>query len=187
MRKRWRLTPFDSGRIAQLQQAAGIPHVVAQLLLSRGVYDPAAVRMFLDAKLSGLREPELLPGVTAAADRVHAAIAARRKIVIYGDYDADGMTGAAILLTCLKLLGADCSYYVPNRLEEGYGLNTEALRNLRERGAELVVSVDCGITSVEEAELAKEIGIELIITDHHEFAESAPRPQAFGFARKVAL
>lgn len=174
MRKRWRLCPFDAGRIAQLQQASGVPNIVAQLLLSRGVYDPAAVRMFLESKLSGLREPELLPGAAAAADRVHSAIAARQKIVIYGDYDADGMTGASILLSCLKLLGADCSYYVPNRLEEGYGLNKEALRNLRERGAELVVSVDCGITSVEEAELAKQIGIELIVTDHHEFAERLP-------------
>jgi len=174
MRKRWRLCPFDAGRIAQLQQAAGIPSIVAQLLLSRGVYDAPAARMFLDAKLSGLRDPDLLPGAAAAADRIHSAIAGRRKIVIYGDYDADGMTGAAILITCLKLLGGDCSYYVPNRLEEGYGLNCEALRSLRERGAELVVSVDCGITSVAEAELAKELGLELIITDHHEFAERLP-------------
>jgi single-stranded-DNA-specific exonuclease len=174
MRKRWRLCPFDAGRIAQLQQAAGVPPIVAQLLLSRGVYDPAAASMFLEAKLSGLREPDLLPGAAAAADRIHAAVTARRKIVIYGDYDADGMTGASILLTCLKLLGADCSYYVPNRLEEGYGLNHEAIRSLRERGAELIVSVDCGIASVEEAETAREIGVELIITDHHEFAESLP-------------
>lgn len=174
MRKRWRLCPFDAGRIAQLQQATGVPPIVAQLLLSRGVYDPAAASMFLEAKLSGLREPDLLPGAAAAADRIHAAIAARRKMVIYGDYDADGMTGASILLTCLKLLGADCSYYVPNRLEEGYGLNREAIRSLRERGAELIVSVDCGIASVEEAETAREIGVELIITDHHEFAERLP-------------
>ena len=174
MRKRWRLSPFDAGRIAQLQQAAGVPPIVAQLLLARGVFDPAAVRMFLEAKLSGLRDPDLLPGAAAAADRIHSAIKARRKIVIYGDYDADGMTGAAILLSCLKILGADCSYYVPNRLEEGYGLNCEALRTLRDRGAELVVSVDCGVTSVAEAEVAKEIGLELIITDHHEFAERLP-------------
>ena len=132
MRKRWRLHPFDAGRIAQLEQAAGIPSIVAQLLLGRGVYEPAAAKLFLEAKLTGLREPELLPGVTDAAERVHAAITARKKIAIYGDYDADGMTGTAILLGCLKLLGADCKYYVPNRLEEGYGLNHEALRTLAE-------------------------------------------------------
>lgn len=178
MRKRWRLSPFDSGRIAQLEQAAGVPTIVAQLLLSRGVYDPAAARLFLDAKLTGLREPDLLPGAADAADRIHAAIEARRKIVVYGDYDADGMTGSAILITCLKLLGADVSYYVPNRLEEGYGLNHEALKTLAERGAQLVVSVDCGIASVSEAETARQLGIELIITDHHEFADSLPQAAA---------
>lgn len=174
MRKRWRLSPFDAGRIEQLQQAAGIPSIVAQLLLSRGVYDPAAAKLFLDAKLTGLRDPDLLPGAADAAERIHAAITARRKIVIYGDYDADGMTGSSILLTGFKLLGADCTYYVPNRLEEGYGLNHEALKNLAERGAQLVVSVDCGIASVDEAETAKSLGIELIITDHHEFADRLP-------------
>lgn len=179
MRKRWRLSPFDSGRIAQLERAAGIPTIVAQLLLSRGVYDPTAARSFLDAKLSGLRDPDLLPGAADAAERIHAAIQARRKIVVYGDYDADGMTGSAILLRCLKLLGAEASYYVPNRLEEGYGLNHEALKSLAEqRGAQLVVSVDCGIASVAEAETARQLGIELIITDHHEFADSLPAAAA---------
>jgi single-stranded-DNA-specific exonuclease len=178
MRKRWRLSPFDPGRIAQLQQAAGIPAIVAQLLLSRGVYDPAAARMFLEAKLTGLREPDLLPGVCEAADRIHAAVQAGRKIVVYGDYDADGMTGSAILITCLRLLGAAVSYYVPNRLEEGYGLNHEALKNLAERGAQLVVSVDCGIASVAEAETARQLGLELIITDHHEFADTLPQAAA---------
>jgi single-stranded-DNA-specific exonuclease len=174
MRKRWRISPFDAGRVAQLEQAAGIPSIVAQLLLSRGVYDPQAARSFLDAKLSGLREPDLLPGAAEAADRIHAAITARRKIVIYGDYDADGMTGSSVLLACLKQLGADCFYYVPNRLEEGYGLNDDALRTVAERGAQLVISVDCGIASIAEAETAKQLGLELIITDHHELAERLP-------------
>src|SRR3954470_15688088 len=162
MRKRWRLSPFDTGRIAQLEQAAGIPSIVAQLLLSRGVYDPAAARTFLDAKLTGLRDPDLLPGAAEAADRIYAAIRARRKIVIYGDYDADGMTGTAILLSCLRLLSADVSYYVPNRLEEGYGLNSEALRTLASEGASLVISVDCGIASLAEADTARSLGLELI-------------------------
>ncbi|QDU27316.1 Single-stranded-DNA-specific exonuclease RecJ [Anatilimnocola aggregata] len=178
MRKRWRISPLDAGRVAQLEQAAGVPSIVAQLLLSRGVYDPATARSFLEAKLSGLREPDLLPGAAAAADLIHAAIQAKRKIVIYGDYDADGMTGSSLLLTCLKLLGADCLYYVPDRLSEGYGLNHEALKTLAERGANMVVSVDCGITSVEEAETARKLGIELIITDHHELADSLPNAAA---------
>jgi single-stranded-DNA-specific exonuclease len=164
--KRWRLVPHDAERISRLEQAAGVSPIVAQLLLGRGVYEAEAARIFLDAKLTGLRDPEQLPGAAEAADRMYAAVRARRKIVVYGDYDADGMTATAILLSCLKLLGADVSYYVPNRLEEGYGLSCDALRTLAERGASLVVSVDCGIGSIAEAALAKELGLELIVTDH---------------------
>ncbi len=172
--KRWRFLPHDADRIDRLMQATGVAPIVAQLLIARGVYDGEAARSFLDAKLTGLREPDLLPGAAEAADRVFAAVKERRKIAVYGDYDADGITGTAILLSCLRLLGAEATYYVPNRLEEGYGLNAAALRSLAERGASLVVSVDCGIASLEEARLARELGLELIVTDHHEFAESLP-------------
>lgn len=172
--KRWRLVPHDAERIARLERAAGVSPIVAQLLLARGVYEADAARTFLDAKLTGLRDPDQLPGAADAADRVYSAVRDRRKIVVYGDYDADGMTATAILLSCLKLLGADASYYVPNRLEEGYGLSCEALRTLAERGASLVISVDCGIASIAEAALAKELGLELIVTDHHEFASQLP-------------
>ena len=119
-----------------------------------------------------------MPGAAEAADRIYAAVRERRKIVVYGDYDADGMTGTAILLSCLRLLGADVSYYVPNRLEEGYGLNSDALRSLAERGASLIVSVDCGIASIAEAAVARELGLELIVTDHHEFAAELPAAAA---------
>ena len=128
MPKRWRIHPHDPARIGALQHAAGIPAVVAELLICRGVSDPAAARDFLDPKLSALRDPELLPGCGDAAERLFDAIAARRRIVVYGDYDVDGMTGTAILWLCLKLLGAEVSYYVPHRVDEGYGLNCEALR-----------------------------------------------------------
>jgi single-stranded-DNA-specific exonuclease len=176
--KRWRFQLHDAERVSRLEQLACVPPIVAQLLLARGVYEAEAARTFLDAKLTGLRDPGLLPGATDAAERIHAAVQTRRKIVVYGDYDCDGMTATAILLTCLKLLGADASYYVPNRLEEGYGLNCDALRSLAERGASLVVSVDCGIASIEEAALAKELGLELIITDHHEFGSQLPAAAA---------
>src|SRR5947207_15044366 len=152
--KRWRFQPHDADRIARLEQTAGVSPIVAQLLISRGVYEAEAARTFLDAKLTGLRDPDLLPGGAEAADRIHAAVRDRRKIVVYGDYDADGMTGTAILLSCLRLLGAEVAYFVPNRLEDGYGVNGDALRTLAERGASLIVTVDCGITSVTEALLA---------------------------------
>ncbi len=168
MSKRWRIHPHDPARIATLQRAADIPAVVAELLICRGVCDPVAARDFLDPKLSALRDPELLPGCRLAAERLHAAAANRRRIVVYGDYDVDGMTGTAILWLCLKLLGAEVRYYIPNRIDEGYGLNSEAVRALAAEKAELLVTVDCGIGSVAEAAVARELGLELIVTDHHE-------------------
>jgi single-stranded-DNA-specific exonuclease len=176
--KHWRIAPHDPGRIAALAQNAGVSAVVAQLLLSRGMDDPVQIRSFLDAQLTGLCDPELLPGATLAAERIAAAIAAGRKIVIYGDYDVDGMTGAAILVQCLRLLGATVSSYVPHRMDEGYGLNDEALRSLAGRGAELIITVDCGVASVAEAETARQLGLELIITDHHQFADTLPNAAA---------
>ncbi|MEX0612805.1 MAG: single-stranded-DNA-specific exonuclease RecJ [Pirellulales bacterium] len=167
MPKRWRIASFDQARVAALGRAAGIPHVVAQLLLGRGICDPDGVRQFLDVRLSGLRDPEALPGATRAAELLHEAIRAGRRITVYGDYDADGMTATAILLLCLKLLGAKADYYIPNRMDEGYGLNHDALRTIAGQGGDIVVTVDCGITSVAEAETARELGLTLIITDHH--------------------
>ncbi|TWT39526.1 single-stranded-DNA-specific exonuclease RecJ [Blastopirellula retiformator] len=174
MEKRWRIFPHDAARIRQLEQTAGVPPVVAQLLLSRGLTDPGAVRGFLEAKFSDLRDPEFLPGVTAAAERIYAAVEEKRRITVYGDYDADGITSSAILYRCLQILGADVGYYVPSRFDEGYGLNSEALEKLVQRGTKLLVTVDCGIASVKEADFAKELGLELIITDHHEFADQLP-------------
>jgi len=168
MAKRWRIHPHDPARIAALQHAAAIPAVVAELLICRGVTDPAVARDFLDPKLSSLREPGLLPGCLEAASRIHAAIAAGRRILVYGDYDVDGMTGTAILWLCLKLLGAEVGYHIPHRVDEGYGLNGEAIRTLAADKYELLVTVDCGIGSVDEAILARELGVELIVTDHHE-------------------
>ncbi len=174
MEKRWRFPQHDSGGVVDLERQAGISPVVAQLLLARGVSDPAQIQTFLNPKLTGLRDPEQLPGVRSAADRVHAAIQAQRRIVIYGDYDADGITGTALLYRCLRLLGANVGYYVPNRLDEGYGLNDQALRTLAERETNLVITVDCGIGSVAEAETARQLGLELIVTDHHQLSDTLP-------------
>ncbi|MCE9555716.1 MAG: single-stranded-DNA-specific exonuclease RecJ, partial [Planctomycetes bacterium] len=129
-------------------------------------------------KLTGLRDPSELPGVTEAVELLSRAIDEKRRIVVYGDYDADGMCATAILLTCLKLLGADAHYYLPNRLDEGYGVNSDALRSLAAQKTSVVVTVDCGITSVAEAEVARELGLELIITDHHALADRLPHAAA---------
>jgi single-stranded-DNA-specific exonuclease len=173
--KSWRLVPHEQGAVDRLARAVGIPVIVAQILLNRGVQEPSAVREFLDAQLSGLHPPEQLPGAEAAAERIWKAVQAKLPICIYGDYDVDGVTGTAILLHVLTLLGAKADFYIPNRLEEGYGLNGDALKKLAESGAQMVVTVDCGIASLAEAELAKQLGITLIVTDHHEFKTELPR------------
>ncbi len=178
MGKIWRICPHDAGRIHELERGAGVPPIVAQLLICRGIYDPQQARHFLDAKLSGLREPDELPGVAAAAAHVHNAVKSQRRIIVYGDYDADGMTATAILTRCLELLGADVGYYVPHRTDEGYGLNHEALHKLASRGTQLLITVDCGIANLEEADTARQLGMELIITDHHEMSERLPTAAA---------
>ena len=170
MPKRWLVRPHDATAVAALERLAGVPGVVASLLVGRGVTDPAAVKAFLAGTLTDLRDPETLPGVPEAADRILAAVRAGRRIVIYGDYDADGMTATAILIGCLEALDAAPRWYVPNRFEEGYGLNADALEKLAAEGANLVITVDCGIASVAEAARARALGLELIVTDHHSFA-----------------
>jgi single-stranded-DNA-specific exonuclease len=172
--KTWRLMPHDSAAVERLSAALGTGPIVAQLLLNRGLTEVAQARRFLEATLSGLHPPDLLPGVAAAAERILAAVRAGKRLCVYGDYDVDGVTGSAILLMGLKLLGAAVDLYVPHRLEEGYGLNTEALRQIAASGVEVVVTVDCGIASLEEAVEAKRLGLELIVTDHHEFKDALP-------------
>jgi single-stranded-DNA-specific exonuclease len=161
-----------------LGRAAGIPAVVAQLLVSRGVTEPAAAREFLDPKLADLRDPQLLPFCTEAAGRIHQAVRAGKRICIHGDYDVDGMTGTALLYLALKLLGADVGYYIPHRLDEGYGLSAETIRAKAAEKVDLIITVDCGIGSIEEAALAGQLGVELIITDHHEPGAQLPRASA---------
>jgi len=178
MGKRWSIHPHDSDRIAHLQRDLGVPALVAQLLICRGITDPNVARPFLDANLKELRDPDELPGVPAAADRIYSAICGKRRIAVYGDYDADGMTATAILYLCLQLLGADVGYFVPNRVDDGYGLNDDALKDLASRGASMIVTVDCGIASISEADTANELGLELIITDHHEMSDRLPKAAA---------
>ncbi len=162
MKKRWRISFHDPVAIADLARRAEIPPVVAQLLLSRGISDPSQARWFLKPSLQALHPPEAFPACEQAAEIIWSAIQTGQRIAVYGDYDADGITATAILWKCLKLLGADVRYYVPNRLEEGYGLQTAAIEDLARQGVQLIVTVDCGITAVPEVTSAREKGIQVI-------------------------
>ncbi|MFW5682181.1 MAG: single-stranded-DNA-specific exonuclease RecJ, partial [Phycisphaeraceae bacterium] len=176
----------EAGRLAR---DLGVPVIVARLLMRRGYGDAAAARAFLQPSMQDLHDPALLPGAERAAARMARAVVEGQPIVIYGDYDVDGVTASAILWHTLRAAGAKVACYVPHRVEEGYGLHVEAIAaiasydacpQLREDGASpagppLIVSVDCGITGVAPAERARELGIDLIISDHHEFdPESLP-------------
>ena len=147
---------------------AQISALVAQLLLNREITTATEARRFLTPELKELLTPEQLPGAVEVGRRLARAARDCRKIVIYGDYDVDGVTATAILWHCLTLAGAEVDFYIPSRFDEGYGVNGEALEQIRADGGELVVTVDCGITAIEQARLARKLGLELIITDHHE-------------------
>jgi single-stranded-DNA-specific exonuclease len=176
MNPRWRLRPHDPERITALSRAARVSPLVAQLLINRGIDEPERAVAFLQARLASLNDPELLPGAAEAAERIVRAVRADRPIVIYGDYDVDGVCGTSVLWACLKLAGArKVLYYIPHRVEEGYGLNASAIRTLAQgHQSPLMITVDCGISAVAESILARELGIELIITDHHTLGTALP-------------
>jgi single-stranded-DNA-specific exonuclease len=176
MPRTWRYANHDEPLIRRVAGQAKVSPLVAQVLVARGLTQIEQITEFMHAKLADLHEPTLLPGVTEAADKIIATLQAGRRITIYGDYDVDGVTSTALLWHCLKQLGANVDYYIPSRMEEGYGINCEALRQLHEEDPNrLVISVDCGIASVKEVDLANELGLDIIITDHHRMGDQLPR------------
>ena len=162
-KKQWIIQPTDS-RCHQLAKTLKVSPLLAQVLINRGISSPEDAHHFLRPKLNQLIAPEQMPGIEAAVRRLKQAIKNKEKITIYGDYDVDGITGVAILFSILKLLSADVDYYIPHRIDEGYGLNTDAIRFLAKSGTKLIVTVDCGITAFDSAQLARNKGLELIIT-----------------------
>ena len=155
----------------------GYPPLVAMILASRGIRDPRQAHTYLDCS-GQLYDPFLMKDMDLAAGRVGLAMTRGEKIAIFGDYDVDGITATCLLTDLLRRHGADCVSYIPGRLEEGYGLNPLALHTLAEQGVKLIVTVDCGITATEEAQLCKELGMDLVITDHHECKEILPEAVA---------
>lgn len=178
MSLRWTLRAHDSQLVESIERNSNVSPVVAQILALRGLTSPEQIASFLDLKMTGLRLPEELPGVTLAVEKIYPEIGKKKKIVVYGDYDADGMTATAILYRCLEMLGANVSYFVPSRLDDGYGLSVEALTKLKKRGAELIITVDCGGSSVAEVAFAKEQGMQIVITDHHHLGPQLPEADA---------
>jgi single-stranded-DNA-specific exonuclease len=169
---KWVLAEPDAEAVSALADAAGLSPLVARLMVLRGIASAPEADEFLSCRFSTLSDPGLFRHMEQCAGRIRKAIQEQEKIVVYGDYDVDGVTGSSLLYLALKGLGADVSCYIPDRMSEGYGLNAGALQRLKNDGAGLVVSVDCGITAFREADAARTMGLDLIITDHHEFDQA---------------
>jgi single-stranded-DNA-specific exonuclease len=171
---RWDHEVCDEDVAAELARATGVEPAIARLLVLRGVTDAEAAGRFLRPSLDHLHDPTRLAGMAVAVDRLLRAVAGRERIAVHGDYDVDGITATVILRRTLELLGGDVVHFVPDRMRDGYGLNTPAIDRLHAEGAAVIVSVDCGIRGAEAARRARELGVDLIITDHHEPGDELP-------------
>jgi single-stranded-DNA-specific exonuclease len=165
-RKDWDLQP-ESSLVPHLVREAGVTPLQARLLANRGLTDTTAIQSFLSPRLSQMIDPMRMKGMDEAVKSIVLAMEEHEKITVYGDYDADGLTATALLATFLSHLGLSVETYVPDRLKEGYGLNEAAIKLIRENGTGLIITVDCGISNDREVSLAKRLGMDVVITDHH--------------------
>ncbi len=191
--RNWLDGEYDIDLAEKIAEELGISCLLAEILVKRGLTNPEETKQFLYGKREDLSDPFQLNDMDIAVTKIKQAIAAGEKIVIYGDYDVDGVCSIVILLECLRLLGGDCSYYVPDRFTEGYGLNLNAVVELAAEGCRLLITVDCGISSLAESQKAQELGMDLIITDHHRPLEQLPpataiiNPKLGGIAQNIDL
>ena len=178
MQKKWNVKTAGGEKEGGLAGDLGLCSTTARILLGRGIDTVEAGRQFLAPALSTMSDPFLLKGMQAAVERVMRAREAGENVCIYGDYDVDGISGTALLVSFLRRVGLVCRYFIPNRFDDGYGLNQEALQRIIDSGATLIISVDCGITSVKEAAFCRQAGVDLIILDHHTPGENIPEAAA---------
>ncbi len=178
MKKNWELVKQNPRLVEKLAKSLGINPVTARVLINRGIRNEVEGEQFLNSSLFDLPSPYLLKDMDKAVDRIRDAIERVEKIAIYGDYDVDGITSTAILYLFLKNIGANVIYYNPDRLKEGYGVNIDAIQKLKNDGVSLIISGDCGITAQDEVVKAKSLGIDFIITDHHEPSDVLPEAAA---------
>jgi single-stranded-DNA-specific exonuclease len=165
--KIWRIHD-EPPKAAWLAQKLGVSRLMATLLCNRDIVSPDSAESFLSPRLSNLRDPFLLKDMDKAVELIVDGIAAGKRITIYGDYDADGITATALLVDFFSKLKAPVSFYIPHRLDEGYGLNETAIKGIAEGGTEILITVDCGISSPAEIALAQSLGLEVVVTDHHQ-------------------
>ncbi len=171
--KKWEVAPLNRERAAQIAERYSLPFFLSMLLEIRGFHEEGAIRDLLSGR--ELSDPFLMKDMDKAVERIRRAIETFEKIAVYGDYDADGVTATSILFTYLEAVGADVIYYIPQREGEGYGMNLNAVETLSNEGVGLIITVDNGIASVKEVERAKELGMDVVVTDHHRPQEHIPQ------------
>lgn len=176
--KKWTLKHYGDLRHDEFCKKLNISKAISQVIRNRNIKEIEDVKTFINPSLDYLHNPFLLKDMDKAVDRIKKSILNNERIWIFGDYDVDGVSSTSILLIYFKSIGYEVNYYIPNRLEEGYGLNIDAISNINDKGADIIITVDCGITSVDEVNYANSLGIDVIITDHHECKEDIPNALA---------
>ena len=184
MNKKWEIYKANEEKVEELQKKYKLNRLLSTLLTNRGITEETEIEKFLNPKRSDFYDPFGMPDMEKAVERILNAIENKEQIIIYGDYDVDGITSVTVLKSFLEERGIQVNVYIPNRLNEGYGLNKTAMEEIAKQGNKLMITVDCGITAVEEVEYAKKFGIETIITDHHEPAEELPKAIAVVDAKR---
>ena len=174
MIKKWEIYDSNEQKVKEICEKYNLNKIIGKIIVNRNVTSDEDVRIFITPTRDDFHDPFLFKGMDIAVDRILQAINSKEKILIYGDYDVDGITSTTVLKKYLQERGGIVNTYIPNRLNEGYGLNKEAIKKIKEMGTDLIITVDCGISGIEEVKYAKELGIEVIVTDHHEVGEVLP-------------
>ncbi len=175
MNRKWEFYNQDENLVQKIAKEHNISELLSAILVNRNITDKKDIDVFLNPTRKDFHNPYLMPDMEQAVDRILMAIDKKEKVIIYGDYDVDGITSITVIKKFLKERGLDVGYYIPNRLDEGYGLNKEAVEKIANEGYTLIITVDCGISGIEEIKYAYEKGMEVIVTDHHEPLEELPQ------------
>ncbi len=178
MNKKWQIYETDENKIKQIQEKYPINDLLAIILANRNITQKEDIRLFLEPTRNDFHNPFLITDMEKAVERIMRAIEKQEKVTIYGDYDVDGITSITVLKSFLQDRGLEVESYIPNRLEEGYGLNKEAIGKIVDTGCQLMITVDCGISAIEEIDYANSLGVETIVTDHHEPGNELPKALA---------
>ena len=184
MNKKWECYQSNEEKVEKISKEFKISKLVATILVNKGLEENKQIEKFLNPTRNDFYNPYLMPDMEIAVSRIIKAIENKEKVIIYGDYDVDGITSITVLKKFLLERGAIVSEYIPNRLDEGYGLNREAIKKIADENYTLMITVDCGISGIEEVDYANSLGIETIITDHHEQAEVLPKAIAVVDAKR---